>query len=273
VSNRRLVTSVLLALACALVAAGGVGAGGAEFADPPGDSGTAADVTEVGVFNTARDDVIVAMRLPNRPTLEGTASSVYIDFDTDRNVETGEDGSDYLIVVDGKTFSYDFAKWNGTQWESIATDEILVMHETGVLSVAFNVSLIGGSKHFDFWISTYENDDFEGDHDFAPDGDAVYTFELTPPKIVAASARYSALSPKAGKRFSVKEVLAELDDTSSAKPAFTCRATLAGKALKPVGKCAWAIPRNAKGKKLVVYVTATNAGGSFALTARSFTVT
>lgn len=271
--TRRLLTSLLLALACALVAAGGVGAGGAEFADPAGDSGTAADVTEVAAFNTARNDVILAVKLPNRPALEGTASSVYIDFDTDRNRATGDEGAEYSFVVDGKTNSYDFAKWSGTAWESVASDEILVLYETGVLSVALNVGQLGGSKHFDFWISTYENENFEGDHDFAPDGDAVYTFELTPPKIVAASARYSALAPKAGKRFSVRQVLAELDDTSSAKPAFTCRATLAGKALKPVGKCAWAIPRTAKGKKLVVYVTATNAGGSFTLTARSFKVT
>jgi hypothetical protein len=268
----RLTTSLSLALAFVLVAAGGVGAGGAEFSDPAGDSGAAADVTDVGVVNTARNDVIVEIKLPNRPTLEGTASHVYIDFDTDRNRATGSEGAEYLFVVDAAENSFDFAKWNGTDWESAPSDGIQVEYQTGVLVILFNVSHVGGSKHFDFWISTFEGDDIEGDHDFAPDGDAVYTFELTPPKIVAASARYSSLAPKAGKKFSVKEILAELDDTSSAKPAFTCRATLAGKALRSVGKCAWAVPRTAKGKKLVVYVTATNAGGSFTLAARSFTV-
>ena len=60
---------------------------------------------------------------------------------------------------------------------------------------------------------------------------------------VVPRVRFSPARPVAGKRFSVVR-------PGSA----TCRASIRGKALRPLRRCAWLVPRSAAGKRLTVVV-------------------
>ena len=99
-----------------------------------------------------------------------------------------------------------------------------------------------------------------------PDGDDVLTYELALPTVRSVEATFSARAPVAGKVFTVSSVRLTLTNNAEVRPqSLTCRATLAGKVLKPVARCSWRLPANAKGKRLLIQMTLAYDGQSGSL--------
>lgn len=95
--------------------------------------------------------------------------------------------------------------------------------------------------------------------DTAPDT-GVWTYRISPPHVQRATLRYTPTVPRAGRRFVITGITLVLTTGERVQPAsFSCRATLAGRALRGSGRgrCTLPIPRNARGKRLAVVVTPT----------------
>ena len=76
--------------------------------------------------------------------------------------------------------------------------------------------------------------------------------------------RFSPTAPRAGATFRLQSVALTFEsEEKGVAGSFTCRATLAGKRVKGTGPggCTFKLPKTAKGKQLVVTVTATPTGG------------
>ena len=233
----------------------------ARTADAPGDSGGAPDITGVTVANDLSGNILFVVQVGNR---EGFVANdvVVIYLDTDRNIATGAPatGADYLIGIDAAVPAIAFAKWSGTEFEDIATTTLRGGWSGGYAAL-INRSDLGGTTAFDFQVLTLlgTGDDF----DRAPESD-FGTYTIAPPHIASIVPRFSPTAPRGGATFRLQSVaLTYESEEKGVAASFTCRATLAGKRVKGTGPggCTFKLPKTAKGKQLVVTVTATPAGG------------
>src|SRR4051794_40991516 len=67
--------------------------------DPVGDAGAAPDITSVGVANDGSGALAFTIRT-GAGTLSAT-TAIVVSLDTDKNASTGDDGVEYLFVIDG----------------------------------------------------------------------------------------------------------------------------------------------------------------------------
>jgi hypothetical protein len=252
----------LVVLLVALLAPATAQAGSKTFTDPSGDSGNAADVTRVVVLNTRANEVAIGLTLANRPQWQGTRSVVALAVDTDRNGATGKDGIDFWVYMVGSSNGIEVYRWNGTDYAQGSADGFRGSFDKGILILEMTPAARAGGNSFDFYAVSFEEDESDESTDSVPDGDAIWTYELTPPVVETGFATFAPKAPRAGATFAVSRMVLEYDDGSQVTTrSYTCRATLGGKVLKPTGRCKWKLPKNAKGKRLVVTVTA--AGGTF----------
>jgi hypothetical protein len=105
------------------------------------------------------------------------------------------------------------------------------------------------------------------------DGSPIGTlFVLLAPKIVSTSLVVKPAVARAGRVVSATVSLT-LEDRQTVKPTtFRCRATLAGKTLRPVRQCTWRLPASAKRKRLVISASGDYHGVPFKTAARSLRV-
>jgi hypothetical protein len=218
------------------------------------------------------------VQIGNMPTLEDNAAVVLV-LDADRNAATGTSGFDYAFFVD-KT-GYELDKWDGTTFVSVDPFTAQVAYNAGLLTVVFDPAALGSPKAFDFGVLTLRGPDPDNPvEDVAPDGNALYTYTLTkpPPPVVKPTVTGSSVTvtpvPKAGKRVKVGPFSVKLSDgTSVSTTAVKCAATVGGAKLKGTGfgGCTFTLPKQAKGKKLVVHVSGHYGGATLSKTA-SYTV-
>jgi hypothetical protein len=259
------------ALGVALVALAGAGpasaAGSKTFTDPTGDGGATPDITTVVVSNDDSGLVSFAITFANPALLTGS-NFVLVFLNTDRNIGTGRagDGSEYAIYVDAT--SQVFARWNGTMFAQQASTTFT---RTGASTLGINKTDIGGVNAFNFYLIA-GGASVTGDT--APDGAGVWSFDLQArPQLQAISARFTPAVPRAGKVFAITGAVVRLQGGKQVRPSsFACRAKLGGRALAASGRCRWVMPRNAKGRKLAITITATYQGVSASFQAYSFTV-
>ena len=110
--------SAFFASLLAAVLALGVGAAGATpvtFADPAGDAGNAPDLTSVVVDNDAGGKISIVISWANAAYLNED-SYILVYFNSDRNAATGNAGSDYLLRIRGSDYTFDYLRWNGSDW-------------------------------------------------------------------------------------------------------------------------------------------------------------
>ena len=70
------------------------------------------------------------------------------------------------------------------------------------------------------------------------------------------SATFVPAQPRAGKRFALGAARLRLSNGETARPdSVGCVARLAGRVVRPVARCAWKLPADARGKRLVVTLT------------------
>ena len=250
----RVLIVVAAALSASLAMLTGAASAAQTYTDPSGDSGTAADITSVNVSNDAAGKITFVLSFANRTA--PTPDDVFAIFlDTDKNASTGDTrfgGADYAIFVDNGDRTVDMLRWTGTDYGD--TPDSTVRTSDG-RTIEVNRSELGNAAGFNFLVFAINQ---AGDQiDLAPNAPPPFAYDLTvaAPSVESATTTFSSTAPVAGRRFAVRSIQLHLSDQTTARPSsYTCVATLAGRTLRPVGRCAWNIPRTAKGKRLVVTV-------------------
>jgi hypothetical protein len=263
------------------------------FTDPTGDSGTAADITSVVVNNDAGGQITFQVNFGG-PLASTHAAAVFID--ADQNSGTGDPnvaGAEYAIWDDESTNGYAFQKWSGSAWAEAspeATVRVTGGGGTNQLTLSVNRSEIGGGPGFNFWVDSMDGNGGAGHEDQAPDS-SVWNYQLqaAAPGALRLSVVYS-LSPRTAKAGGVYTagLLVQRSDTNGflgSEGTLSCNATVGGKTLSSTGAfvtttyrgmtasvpiCAWQVPAQARGKKLVGSMTVTYQG---AQVSRKFSAT
>jgi hypothetical protein len=263
-----------LALLVALPAGAGPArstAGSQTYTDPTGDSTDAADIVSLTVSNDDAGLLTFAFTYANRPAGLTGDDTVIILLDTDRNAQTGAPnlGADYGIGFAASQRAAGLARWQNNDFQD--TPQTTLRATPDGVQFQVNRSELGGTGAFDFVIFTGRESTETGDD--LPNADPLPTYQLVFPQIRSVTPRYSPAIPRAGRRFSVPGATVRLTNGQNVAPsAITCTARLAGRALRPVARCAWRIPANARGKRLVVTVTVTYQGQRRTAAPRAFRV-
>jgi hypothetical protein len=271
-SRRRAGLLALLAVTftIALTGAGSAGAVG-RYPDASGDGKGSADVTGVSVLSDAVGQIIFTVATAADPKAGDGWTVVFMD--TDANPATGALGTlgaDYILSLEEGGFN--FARWTGADWDldtPYATVRVMST-ATGVM-FSVNRSELGGTASINFWARSGRGDPVLGQLDDAPDdGTFNYTLAAGGPDIREVGVKTTPDSgPRAGRPFVVQATslalpVVPVNGLSPQPDSYTCTAKLGAKALrgKGVGRCTFAIPKQAKGKKLAVSLTASYQGAS-----------
>jgi hypothetical protein len=242
--------------------------------DPTGDSQTAPDITRVTVANTISGDLFFVVQVANRTDIVAN-DYVLVGMDSDQNGQTGErngdGGIDYVIIINGTTRQIGLLRWNGSNYEVGAATTLRGAWVSGYVAT-INRSELGNTSALNFFVETGLLEGADDQFDEAPTG--VYqSYTLSTPHVGAIAPKWAPTAPRAGASFRLSSVQLTFETEEKAAAAtFTCRATLAGKRLRGIGKggCTFKLAKTAKGKRLVVTVTATPTGGP-AQTFRAYT--
>ncbi len=249
---------VVLAGALALVVPLSAGAAGSKtFTDATGDAGGAPDFQRFVVSNTNTGLIRLEIAYANRTALQAD-DGLFIAIDSDRNRTTGDpDGADYLILLDGSTQGAGLGKWDGTTYDF---DVPQTTFKADGRALEVNRSELGNTTRFDFVAGSFGGDT----EDFAPDAvDQVYSYELDfTPELRSLVATFTPKQPTAGKVFAVAGVRVQTDTAVVRPDRRTCTSKLAGRTLRPIGRCRWRLPKNAKRKQLVITIRITYKGVS-----------
>ena len=256
----------LFGIVLALLLFGASGAGAAStFSDPAGDAtGGATDITGVGVSNDSSGNVTFS--LTTNRTVFTSDDVVAIALDTDKNASTGVGGFDYAIGVAASGAL--LLKANGTTFTPVTAQTLQATNNN--MTVTINRSELGNTTGFNFLLrSTLISNSAAVDD--APDT-GFYTYDLgLKPVLNTLAAHFSPARPKHGHVFRLASTQLRLGDGSVVQAdSITCIATLNGKRL--AGRCAWHIPANARGKRLVVVLTAHYQGATATFTPWRFRV-
>jgi hypothetical protein len=275
-----------IAIAGAALFLTGVG-GAADFTDPTGDT-YGPDIDKVSISEQP-GFLDITVHVVDHPEL-AESEVVEVDVDTDANDQTGDGGIDVYGVLEGQedanrqnfvvseVLKYDKAV---DDYVDITTAKMEFENSVGTLSVP--LALIGAHS-VRVAVSAIaaplpEPEDpnnpppppTKPDTDYAPNSGA-YTFTLATPTLSRAAVTYQPAVPRAGRVFKVQRVSLMLSSGGPFPAQPVCSATLAGKKLPATTPCTWRLPKNAKGKSLRVSVSATYAGTTFKLPARTFRV-
>lgn len=264
--------AVLAAAALTVVAV--AGAAPTSYLDPSGDNGAASDIGAVTVELATDGYLHIVPTIASFPGL-GSDGAVLVGLDTDRSGSTGSNGgADYLIFFDLKDLSGSLFKWSGSEYLEAPADARFILSSGGI-EIHIKPASLGGATAFNFFVVAATGGPDALQLDFAPDNGSWFYEYKQPAVLQSVAATFTPAAPRAGKVFRVSGVRARLDDGTAAAPtSYGCRARLAGKALRGngAGGCTFAVPKTAKGKRLVVTVSATYGGRTLSAAPRSFVV-
>lgn len=242
--------------------------------DPTGDSNGAPDITRVSVANSNAGDLLFLVQVANRTDVVAN-DLVAIFIDSDQNGETGErsedGGIDYVIFIHGTDRQIALLRWNGADFDPVETTSLRGVWDDGYV-VSVNRAELGNASAVRFYAQTLLENGTDDQSDSAPDG-VYHDYTLAPPHVEAITPRWAPAAPRAGGTFRLNAVQLRFEtDERAAAATFTCRATLAGKRLRGTGRggCTFKLAKTAKGKRLVVTITAAPTGGK-AQTFRAYT--
>jgi hypothetical protein len=236
--SQHLSIPVLAFLALALTSSASAG-NTATFTDPAGDVTVVPDIVSVRATSTDPSTVTVRVEFAGPARFGGGVGfALVLDADDSRATGHGGDGVDYWFVLSRPDGSFRSERWDGTFFSPYGSTATAVVSENAV-TIRFDVrELTLAGPVFRLSASTYD----DTHQDEAPGLPDYFRFE-TRFRPVAPPVRFSPARPVAGKRFGVVR-------PGSA----TCRASIRGRALRPVRRCAWLIPKRAAGKRLTVVV-------------------
>lgn len=266
--------SRLLAVGAALVAAcataAGAAAGSGTFTDPAGDAAGAPDVTGVAISDSPTGLMRLSVSVDGLVADTPTGFGVF--FDTDRNPATGATGGfEYALMAfhDAAGGTYVLVHWNGQQLKVVSAPSLSLSVSGDTYTFSFPKRELGAPASFAFSVLATANDS-EGDitaTDRAPDAGA-WIYELSTPgapivRPLIAPPTTAPAKAKAGRPFTVT-FLVTRSDTGGLLTGGTmvCEPSVGGRIIGhresfAAGRAhlAFTIPKSAKGKTLVVYVT------------------
>lgn len=228
-------------------------AGAADFTDPPGDAGSAPDITRVSVTKTGaalRFEVAVA----NMDDLAADAE-LFLPIDKDRSTRTGDQhGVDFVYSLRQGGSELRTRRWTGSQhatFGSTATGS----HDGGVATFVVQLTELGSPAVVGFGAVGTRG----ADSDAAP-ANGSWAFRVRAAlRVRSAAVRFAPRAPRGGRVFRFASAAATLSDGTRRVAAAACKARLAGARLAGTG-CRWRLPAGAKGKQLAVTVTVRVAG-------------
>lgn len=247
------------------------------YHDPTGDSGTGPDISSVTLRNTAAGTIGFDISIPTwKQQILPADGVVALFIDADRDGATGSDGFEYTLQTSGGFSEAALGRWDSSAWRKVAAPSLVKILNVSTGTVTFQISRadLGNTGGFHAWVATASSMTDEEWADLAPDGDATYDYFLSTPRVTRAAVHSLPSTPRAGRQFTVGGVTFTFatHDKLTAR-SLRCRATLGRKALRGSGPggCTFSLPRNAKGKRLAVAITAAVTGDSL-MVRKSFTV-
>jgi hypothetical protein len=253
------ILSVVVALAAAGTALGGTPT---VFTDGTGEVAGGPDIGSVSVSTDDAGVMTVNAEIAGMPEFFTPGQVIFL-LNTDGNSTTGEfAGADLVLAIDWEDPLRPIKlRWNGTEYEETSFGKSsLVTVAVDAAGFMIHRDDLGGIDRLELGVVAGRGDPAEGLIDWAPDN-GLWPYVLTEPTVETLSLRFAPVKPRAGKAFAVTGGVFGLSDDSEAKPqGLRCRATLAGKELRPAGRCRWVIPKGARGKRLVVTVEARHKG-------------
>jgi hypothetical protein len=273
---RRLLPLAALAVGLAVAPAGVAHHNPIGMSDPLGDANGAADIVRVTVANDTSGLVLFHVQAPNRTGFVA-GDVVLIRIDADRSAQTGEPdrdaGIDYILEIDASANGIFLRRWNGTAFERAETTTLRGVYDGGYV-LAVNRADLGNPSAIRFYAVTLLASGAPGQADVAP-STSLYDYELSISHVELMTPRWTPAAPRAGRSFRLSALQVTLQ-TGDRMPAarFNCRATLAGKRLRGTGRgtCTFRLAASAKGKRLVIAVTASPPGGEAETGVQSFRV-
>jgi len=264
----RLAAAIVAAAVGAILVGGASGAVGATATTYNDTVGERADAPDIGAVTASLDGDVVSISVSaaNLPPLFEDGTAIFM-FDTDRNPTTGGPLGDLALLIDWKTLGSFFGRWSGSEYVPAPKQADPTRYLVGSSSVGlmFHRANIGATDGFDFAVLVARGSPEEGRFDRAPDSGVwslsyVQTPPVTPtpatPTVEEMTATFVPAQPRAGKRFALGTARLRLSNGETARPdSVACVARLAGRVLRPVARCAWKLPANARGKRLVVTLT------------------
>jgi hypothetical protein len=253
-----------------VVLAGSAGATG-RYTDKTGDGGAALDIAGAEVSSDSAGLITFRIHIPNMtPT-----GLIGLFIDSDANSATGNvdgGGVEYSFVVDPAERAFDFARWNGSDWDfNTPSSTVRVSAASSGVLISVNRSELGNTNQLNFWVLTAVGDAAPGSRDDAPD-EGLWNYDLTVggPDIREVLVQTTpATGPRVGKPFAVKVAGIKLPQTNASDAvqpdSSKCTAKLAGRTLagSGTGGCTFRIPRKkSKGKQLVVTVSVAYEGAT-----------
>lgn len=266
------VLAVLSAFVLAMLAAQ-VARADADFTDPSGDANGAPDVTDASVFNDAFNRVILGAKIAGSAAMPADSDIAFV-LDTDRNGDTGTNGWDYLVVLDGNK-QWGLFSWNGTEWAEAPSTTAKAYFYDNVVLFAVDRSELGNTSQFNFYVEATK---YAGEEvaavDFAPDGEATWSYATVTKTYGLAASPVVAVTKggaRVGKPFVAGYIATRTDSPEPmVAPKTTCVATVGTKRIAArvaqdgdIAVCRVTVPKLAsKGKLLKLTLTTTAAGKS-----------
>lgn len=243
-------------------------ASAADYADPRGDNGSAADIGAVRV-QLAQDGYLhVRPEIAAQPGLL-SAGSVAVAFDTDRSLTTGAteglQGVDLLVIFLFDDLSSSVLRWNGADWDEagVQDGDVRFLAGSSGFEVLIRPRVLGDVSSFGFSVFASTGVGEGSQLDRAPDS-GMWLFAATPtPTVTTIDVTWSPRLPRAGSVFRPAAVTLDLSNgTSVTASSYRCTATLGGKVLRGRGGggCTFTIPKGTKGKRLEITVVAAYRG-------------
>jgi len=157
------------------------------FADPQFDNEARAPDIGGGTVQSFADGLLrFSVALPRQTGLTaGEGFGVFLDID--RNAATGDQGSEFLLAVDGKVNmlpAIDAYAWTGFVWSRVVTGGLSGRFDPGVgIVLEINKEVVHVTTSFDYVVRTsWVGGDGSLYHDFAPNlPERSFTFQVTVP--------------------------------------------------------------------------------------------
>ncbi len=254
-------TQILAAAIVAVAVFAGAARAGTVFVytDAAGDNASAPDIQKV-TLNDAGDGT-VGVEIDLAAGIPNDGSALMFGIDADRNQQTGDNGDEYMVFIGPD--SAGLARWDGSNWSTFNHQAISPNMVGGRTTFTLTLADLGVSV-FDFWVGAAHGND----EDDAPEH-GMFTFPqtATKPSIQSVLLSASALIPKAGKTLAIPSVQVKLSTNQIVSAdSVTCTLTYKGKAIAPVGTCAWKIPKAYRKKRLVLTLNASYQDATSTLT-------
>ena len=281
-------------LAAAVVLAGTLVATGtaallgnsASYADAAGAAASAPDIPSVAVANDDPGNLSFRITLANRSAL-AAEDRVVLHLDVDgAEDEEGHLSSDYAIVYDPDGAHFlDLGGESPAELPAALLTGFSGSFTGGVLALRVNQRYLADTTLLNFWLGAAT--ELDESRDDAPDGDAVWEYRIVSPSMYVLS--FSR--PQAARAGQTVRATMSVRGARRGTSKVTCTATVAGKRLKGKAdwftitvvdgssgtsralsadpRCAWTVPKSAKGKLLRATVAVAQGGLQVA---RSFSV-